>query len=208
MTDRKIRILIADDHPLMIEGIRAVIESQPDMEVVAEAADGLEALTLYRTHLPDVALIDLQMPRMNGIDAIHLIRNEFPTARIGILTTYRGDVRASHAIKAGAQAYLLKTALRTELTEAVRVLAVGKRYFPTAIAADLADHLGKEHLTRRELEILGLIAGGLSNKEIADHLGLAEDTIKGHVRSLMDKLSARNRTHAVAIAVERGFVTP
>ncbi|GGI17818.1 MAG: response regulator transcription factor [Oxalicibacterium faecigallinarum] len=208
MTDRKIRILIADDHPLMIEGIRAVIESQPDMEVVAEAADGLEALTLYRTHLPDVALIDLQMPRMNGIDAIHLIRNEFPTARIGILTTYRGDVRASHAIKAGAQAYLLKTALRTELTEAVRVLAVGKRYFPTAIAADLADHLGKEHLTPRELEILGLIAGGLSNKEIADHLGLAEDTIKGHVRSLMDKLSARNRTHAVAIAVERGFVTP
>jgi len=208
MTDKKIRILIADDHPLMVEGIRAVIESQPDMEVVAEASDGLEALTQYRTHLPDVALIDLQMPRMNGIDAIHLIRNEFPSAHIGILTTYRGDVRASHAIKAGAQAYLLKTALRTELTEAVRALAVGKRYFPTAIAADLADHLGEESLTPRELEILKLIAGGLSNKDIADRLALSEDTVKGHVRSLMDKLSARNRTHAVAIAVERGFVTP
>jgi len=205
---KKISVLCVDDSALVRGLMTEIINSQPDMEVVAEASDGLEALTQYRTHLPDVALIDLQMPRMNGIDAIHLIRNEFPSAHIGILTTYRGDVRASHAIKAGAQAYLLKTALRTELTEAVRALAVGKRYFPTAIAADLADHLGEESLTPRELEILKLIAGGLSNKDIADRLALSEDTVKGHVRSLMDKLSARNRTHAVVIAVERGFVTP
>jgi DNA-binding NarL/FixJ family response regulator len=203
---KPIRVLVADDHPLMREGIGAVISSQPDMHLVGEAGDGHEALTLFRALQPDVTLIDLQMPNLNGIEAIQAIRAEFPQASIAILTTYRGDVRALHAIKAGAQGYLLKSALRKELTEAIRALAAGKRYFPPEIAAELANHLGQECLSARELQVLQRVALGHANKQIAIDLMLSEDTVKGHLRSIMDKLGANNRTHAVTIGIERGFI--
>lgn len=208
MIDEKkpIRILVADDHPLMLEGIGVVIAGQPDMQLVGEAADGNEALVQFRALQPDVTLIDLQMPNANGIDAIRAIRAEFPQACIAILTTYRGDVRALHAIKAGAQGYLLKSTLRKELTEAIRVLATGNRYFPPEIAAELTHYLGQDCLTPREIQVLQLIARGCANKQIAGELGLSEDTIKGHLRSIMEKLGANNRTHAVTIGIERGFI--
>lgn len=203
---KPIRVLVADDHPLMLEGIGAVLSSQSDMQIVGEATNGREALALFRRLLPDVALIDLQMPDVNGIEAIQAIRAEFPQARIAILTTYRGDVRALHAIKAGAQAYLLKSALRKELTEAIRALAAGQRYFPPEISAELANHVGQDCLTPREVQVLQLIARGQANKQIATELKLSEDTIKGHLRSIMEKLGANNRTHAVTIGIERGFI--
>lgn len=201
-----ISVLIADDHPLMREGIAAVIASQPDMRVVGEAGDGREVVALYRALRPDVCLIDLQMPNLNGMEAIQAIRAEFPQACLAILTTYKGDARAMHAIKAGAQGYLLKSALRKELTDAIRALASGHRYFPPQIAAELANHLGQESLTVRELQVLELIARGYGNKQIGTTLGLSEDTVKGHMRSIMEKLGANNRTHAVTIGIERGFL--
>ncbi|MFB9245832.1 response regulator transcription factor [Massilia antarctica] len=201
-----IRVLVCDDHPMMREGIAAVIASQSDMCLAGEAGDGREAVAQYRALQPDVALIDIQMPDMNGIEAIQAIRAEFAQARIAVLTTYRGDARALQAIRSGAQAYLLKSALRKELTEAIRALAAGKRYFPAEIAAELANHLGQECLTPREVQVLQLIARGHSNKQVAGELALSEDTVKGHLRNIMDKLGANNRTHAVTIGIERGFI--
>jgi len=203
---RTIDVLIADDHPLMREGIAAVIGSQPDMRVVGEAADGNEAVAMYRQLRPHVTLIDLQMPHLNGMDAIAAIRAEFPQACLAILTTFRGDARAMQAIKSGAQGYLLKSSLRKELTDAIRVLAAGRRYIPTEIAGELARHLGQDSLTVRELQVLELIARGNGNKQIGAALNLSEDTVKGHLRSIMDKLGANNRTHAVTIGIERGFL--
>ena len=205
-TASMIRVLVCDDHPLMREGIAAVIASQTDMELAGEAGDGREALLQYRALRPDVTLIDIQMPEVDGIEAIQSIRAEFPQARIAVLTTYRGDARALQAIRAGAQAYLLKSALRKELTEAIRALAAGKRFFPPEIAAELAKHLGQECLSPRETQVLQLIARGHGNKQVAHELMLSEDTIKGHLRSIMDKLGANNRTHAVTIGIERGFI--
>jgi len=201
-----IDVLIVDDHPLMREGIAAVIGSQPDMRVVGEAGDGREAVAQYRALRPHVTLLDLQMPNMGGVEAVAAIRAEFPSACLAILTTYSGDARTTQAIKAGAQGYLLKSALRRELTDAVRTLAAGHRYFPPQIAAELANHLGQESLTVRELQVLELIARGKANKQIGATLGLSEDTVKGHLRSIMDKLGASNRTHAVTIGIERGFI--
>ena len=201
-----IRVMVVDDHPLLREGIAAVIDGQPDMTLVAEASDGREALETFRTLRPDVTLMDLQMPDINGIEAITAIRAEFPEARIAILTTYRGDVRALHAIKAGAMAYLLKSTLRKELVDTIRLLAAGKRHFPPEIAAELASHLDKDGLSVREIQVLQCVAQGKSNKQIASQLRITEDTIKGHLRSIMEKLAATNRTHAVAIGIQRGFI--
>lgn len=201
-----IRVLVADDHPLLREGIAAVLAGHADIELVGEASDGHEALECFRRLRPDVALIDLQMPRMNGIESIAAICSEFPNARIAILTTYRGDVRALHAIRAGAQAYLLKSCLRKELVETVRQLAAGRRHIPPEIACELAQHVGEESLSPRELEVLQATELGLSNRDIACRLGITEDTVKGHVRLIMEKLSARNRTHAVAIGLQRGII--
>jgi DNA-binding NarL/FixJ family response regulator len=201
-----IRVLVADDHPLLREGIAAVLAGQEDIDLVGEASDGREALERFRQLRPDVTLMDLQMPRMNGIDSILAIRGECPDARIAILTTYRGDVRALHAIQAGAQAYLLKSSLRKELVETIRTLAAGKRHIPPEIAADLAAHIGQQSLSPREVEVLQATALGYSNRDIALQLRITEDTVKGHMRLIMDKLRANNRTHAVAIAVQRGVL--
>lgn len=204
--DQPIRVMVVDDHPLLREGIAAVLEGQPDMLLVGEAVDGREAMARYEVLRPDVTLMDLQMPDMNGIETIRAIRARWPDARIAILTTYRGDVRALHAIKAGAMGYLLKSTLRKELVEAIRLLAAGKRHFPREIASELAAHLDSDGLTPREIEVLQFVALGKPNKVIASQLQISEDTIKGHLGSIMDKLGANNRTHAVAIGVQRGFV--
>lgn len=201
-----IKVMVADDHPLIREGIAAVIESQTDIVLVGEANNGREAVECYLQHHPDVILMDLQMPEMNGIDAIRTIHQSAPSARIAVLTTYRGDVRALHAIQAGATGYLLKSSLRRELVDAIRALAAGKRWFPPEIAAELAEHLGVETLSLREVEVLQLISLGHANKAIAKQLAITEDTVKGHVKSVIAKLGANNRTHAVAIGLRRGII--
>lgn len=202
----QIRVLVVDDHPLLREGINAVLSGQPDIQVAGEATDGEEALALFRALQPDVTLMDLQMPALNGLGAIRAILAEYPQARIAILTTYRGDVRALQAIEAGASAYLLKSALRKELIDAIRLLATGKRYFSPEIAAELASHIGREGLGARETQVLQRVARGAANKQIAADLGITEDTVKGYLSSIMDKLGARNRTHAVTIGIERGII--
>ena len=203
---KPITVLIVDDHPLIREGIAAVVSNYADISLVGEASNGLEAIRLYRTMQPDVTLMDVQMPELNGIGAISSIMSEFPQARIAVLTTYRGDVRALQAIKAGARGYLLKSTLRHELIDTIRALAAGKRRFPPEIAAELAAHIDQEGLTNREVQVLQHVAEGLSNKETADVLAIGEDTVKGHLRNIMDKLGANNRTHAVTIGIQRGII--
>ncbi|WP_375101717.1 MULTISPECIES: response regulator [unclassified Pseudomonas] len=198
--------MVADDHPLLREGIAAVLDSQPDIELVAQATNGCEAVQLFRMLRPDVTLMDLQMPLLDGIQAIQAIRNDFPEARIAILTTYRGDVRAMQAIQAGAFGYLLKSSLRKELLEAIRAIAAGKRHVPLEIASELLGQLGQESLTPREIQVLQCVAMGKPNKQVAQELSISEDTIKGHLRSIMDKLGANNRTHAVTLAIQRGII--
>ena len=201
-----IRILTVDDHPMLREGIASLVASQTDMSVIGEASTGREALELYRKHRPDLTLMDLQMPEMNGIEATIAICSEFPEARIILLTTYMGDVQVLRALKAGARAYLLKSLLRKELLETIRAVHAGQKRIPPAVAAQLAEHAIDETLTLREIDVLRLIAGGNANKLIADQLSITEETVKGHVKNILSKLGANDRTHAVTIALKRGFI--
>jgi DNA-binding NarL/FixJ family response regulator len=201
-----IRVLSVDDHPLLREGVAALVSNQSDMELVGEAANGREAIELFRKHHPDITLMDLQMPVMSGIDAMGAIRGEFPDARIIVLTTYAGDVQVLRALKAGARAYLLKGLLRKELLETIRAVHAGQKRMPAEVAADIAGHATDDTLTVREIDVLRLIAGGNANKEIAAQLSIAEETVKGHVKNILAKLSANDRTHAVTIGLKRGII--
>lgn len=202
----QVRLLIVDDHPLMREGIVAVAQRQPDMLVVGEAANGVEAVERFAELKPDVTLMDLQMPRMDGLQAIQLIRKQAPKARLLVLTTYKGDIQAWRAMKEGAAGYLVKTALRASLLDAVRAVHAGGRWVPSDIAVDLARHAGDEMLSDREIEVVRYIAQGLSNREVGALLSVTEDTIKARVKSILLKLNARDRTHAVTIALQRGLL--
>jgi len=201
-----IRILAVDDHPMLREGIASLVASQSDMALVAEASTGREALEQFRNHQPDLTLMDLQMPDMDGIEAMVAIRDEFPEARIIVLTTYKGDVQVLRALKAGARAYLLKGLLRKELLETIRAVYAGQKRIPPEVAAVLADHAVDEALTAREIDVLRLIAGGNANKLIADQLSITEETVKGYVKSILSKLGASDRTHAVTVALKRGII--
>jgi DNA-binding NarL/FixJ family response regulator len=200
-----IRVLVADDHALFREGIAALIGNQSGMELVAEATNGREAVELFRKHCPDITLMDLQMPEMNGIDALSAIRGEFPEARVIVLTTYTGDVQVFRALKAGARAYLLKGLLRKELIDTIRDVHAGQRRLAPEIANEIAEHATDDALTPREIDVLRLIAGGNANKEIAAQLSLTEETVKGHVKNILAKLGAKDRTHAVTIGLKRGI---
>jgi DNA-binding NarL/FixJ family response regulator len=203
---KKIRILTVDDHPILRQGIAALIQDESDMALVAEAANGREAIQQFRTHRPDVTLMDLQMPEMNGLDAMIAIRGEFPDARIIVLTTYTGDVQAMRALQAGARAYLLKNGLHKELLDTIRAVHAGRKTLSPEISFQLAEHSAEESLSAAEVRVLGLIAEGNSNKEIAARLSLTEDAVKGQVRNILAKLGANDRTQAVTIAVKRGII--
>ena len=202
----KISVLTVDDHPLLRSGIAAVLEGEEDILVVGEATNGKEAVENFRVLRPDVTLMDLQMPVMNGIDAILAIRREFPSARIVILTTYDGDAQAVRALKAGAAGYLLKNMLREELVNTIRSIHAGRRRVPAEIAAEIAEHVADETLTGREVEVLRKVAAGTPNKIIASQLAISEATVKTHMKSILLKLGANDRTHAVTIAMKRGFI--
>jgi DNA-binding NarL/FixJ family response regulator len=209
MTDESplIRILCVDDHPLLRSGIGALIATQPDMQLVAEAANGKEAVQLYREHRPDVTLMDLQMPDMSGLDAIIAIKSEDPSARIIVLTTYSGDVLAQRALKAGAQAYVLKSLVRTEILDTIRLVYVGEKRIQADVAADMAKHTADAALTSREIQILQLVASGYANKAISAKLDINEETTKTHIKNILAKLGARDRTHAVSLGLKRGIIS-
>jgi DNA-binding NarL/FixJ family response regulator len=202
----KIRVFSVDDHPLMHEGLAMVIKNQPDMVLVAEASNGRDAIQRFRQHKPDVTLMDLRLPDVSGIDAMIAIRTEFPEARIIILTTFAGDVEIQRALEVGARAYILKSMPPKELVEVIRQVHAGKRRIPPEIAANLAEHYSDEALTVREVEVLRHIAGGNRNRDIADKLFITEETVKVHIKHIMEKLGASDRTQAVAIGVRRGII--
>ena len=204
--DRTIRVMVVDDHPLLRQGVTAVLQDEPDVVVVAEAASGREAVAAFEKHRPDVTLMDLQMPDVSGIDAIAEIRTRFPSARIVALTTYKGDVSALRALRAGAVGYLLKSQVLDELMETIRVVHGGGRRIPPEVSAELSAHLGEDALSEREIQVLRLVAQGNSNKRVAAELGITEDTIKAHMSSIIAKLGANDRTHAVTIALRRGIL--
>ncbi len=206
LTGTKIRVLLADDHPVVREGLRALISRRSDMTVIAEASDGREAVKLFIGRRPDVALIDLRMPVMDGVDAIKAIRQRFPDARIIVLTTFDGDEDIYRALRAGAKAYLLKDVAREELLESVRRVCRGETYLPSGVAAKLAERVAAPQLTARELDVLRLIGAGKSNKEIGSTLLVTEGTVKAHVNSILQKLSVHGRTEAVAFAIKHGII--
>ena len=206
MTSDLIRILAVDDHPLVRRGIANLVADQPDLSLVAEASNGREAVQQFRAHHPDVTLMDLQMPEMNGLDAIIAIRSEFPEARIIVLTTYTGDVQILRALKAGAQAYLLKNSLHKELLDAIRAVHSGKKTVSPDASFELAEHAADDALTPAEIRVLKLIAGGNANKEIAAQLSISEETVKGQVRNILSKLGANDRTQAAVIGLKRGII--
>jgi DNA-binding NarL/FixJ family response regulator len=201
-----IRVLSVDDHALIREGVAALIANQKDMRLVGEGANGREAIEQFRSHRPDVTLMDLQMPEMNGIDALIAIRSEFPDARIIVLTTYAGDALCKRAMKAGAQAYILKGNVRKDLLDTIRAVRAGKKILHAEVAAELATHAADDALSEREIEVLSLIAAGNSNKLVADQLAISEDTVKGHVKNILSKLGVNDRTHAVTAALKRGII--
>jgi len=203
---KQIRIMTVDDHPVLRQGIAALIADEPDMTLVAEATNGREAIQQFRAHRPDVTLMDLQMPEMNGLDAMIAIRGEFADARIIVLTTYAGDVQARRALQAGARAYLLKNSLHKELLDTIRAVHAGRKNLSPEVSFDLAEHAAEEALSPLEVRVLRLIAEGNSNKEIAARLSVTEDSVKGHVRNILSKLGANDRTHAAMIGIKRGII--
>ena len=203
---KQIKIMTVDDHPILRQGIAALIADERDMTLVAEATNGREAIQQFRAHRPDVTLMDLQMPEMNGLDAMIAIRGEFADARIIVLTTYTGDVQARRAIQAGARAYLLKNSLHKELLDTIRAVHAGRKNLSPEVSFDLAEHAAEEALSPLEVRVLRLIAEGNSNKEIAAQLSVTEDSVKGHVRNILSKLGANDRTHAAMIGIKRGII--
>jgi DNA-binding NarL/FixJ family response regulator len=205
-TPPQIRILCVDDHPLMREGIAAIIRNETDMVLIAEASNGREAIHGYREHRPDIALMDLRLPDISGIDAVIAIRTEYPSAKIIMLTTFEGDAEIHRALEAGAQGYMLKSMPRKQLVEMIRRVHAGKKHIPPEVAAHLVEHLGEEALSKREVEVLHKVAGGNRNSDIAALLFISEETVKGHIKHIMEKLGASDRTEAVAIGVRRGII--
>ena len=201
-----IRVLSVDDHPLIRDGIAFALQAHDDMVLVAEATNGQEGVELFEKHKPDVTLMDLQMPVMNGIDAILAIRRSHPSAKFVVLTTYSGDVQALRAFKAGAAGYILKSMLRKGLIETIRAVNAGRRSIPPEIAQEIADHVDGDALSEREIEVLRIVAGGCANKVVAARLGITEDSVKGHMKNVLAKLHANDRTHAVLIAMKRGIL--
>jgi DNA-binding NarL/FixJ family response regulator len=202
----RIRVLAVDDHPLLREGIAALINTEPDMKLVAEASNAQEALEQFRLHRPDITLMDLQMQEVSGVEAILSIRSEFPKARIIVLTTFTGDTQVMRALRAGAEGYISKRNVRRELMDVIRAVHAGKKRIAPEAAAELADHAGEDHLTAREIEVLQLIASGNANKLIADQLSISEETVKFHITNMLSKLGANDRTHAVTIGLKRGII--
>jgi DNA-binding NarL/FixJ family response regulator len=201
-----IRVLSVDDHPLLREAVAALLSSQSDMTLVAEASNGREALEQFRIHRPDVTLMDLQMPEMDGLDAMIAIRGELPGARIIVLTTYAGDVQVLRALNAGARSYLLKSLVRKDLMEIIRLVHAGEKRIPPEVAGELAEHAADDALSLREIEVLSLISGGNANKEIAAKLSIREETVKGHMKSIFTKLGVHDRAPAVTVGVKRGII--
>jgi DNA-binding NarL/FixJ family response regulator len=202
----QIRVLSVDDHPLLREGIAALVNGEPDMKVVAEAMNGTEAIEKFRLHHPEITLMDLQMPTLDGVEAIRHILDDYPSARIIVLTTYTGDVQVLRALKAGARGYILKGQVHRELLDAIRAVHAGQKQIPPEVAAELAEHAADDELTLRQVEILKMIADGKANKVIANQLEIGEATVKSHVTSILSKLGANDRTHAVTIALRRGIM--
>jgi len=200
------RILVVDDHPVFREGVSALVNGESDMSIVAQASNGREAIQQFRTHQPDITLMDLQLPEMNGLDALSAIRGEFPEARIIVLTTYAGDMQVLRAIKAGARGYLLKDTLHKELVDTIRAVHAGKKYISTEASFELAEHASDDVLTPAEVRVLRLIAEGNANKEIAAQLSVSDDTVKSQVRNILSKLGAKDRTHAAMIGLKRGII--